>query len=127
METVRRKLKSSPSNVLQSKLKELRTRVKHLVSHYRAHFFETLDVNLHNNPKRFWSLFKLKTKDSTVPGNVSIGASKSDSAPIRSAFCPRDIAELFNDYFASVLNSNDDQADSSTFPSPQCANLRCRN
>ena len=107
-ETVRRKLKSSPSDVLQSKLKELRTRVKHLVSHYRAHFFETLDVDLHNNPKRFWSLFTLKTNDSTVPGNVSMGASKSDMAPIRSASCPRDIAELFNDYFASVLNSDDD-------------------
>ena len=46
-----------------------------------------------------------------------MGASKSHTAPIRSASCPRNTAELFNDYFASVLNSDEDLADSSTFPS----------
>ena len=115
-ETVRRKLKSTPSDVLRVKFKELRAKVKQLVSYYRAHFFQSLDADLHTNPKRFWSLFKLKTKDSTVPGNVSLGASESDSAPVRSASCPRDIAEVFNDYFASVLNTDDDQTNSSTGP-----------
>lgn len=38
-ETVRRKLKSTPSDALLAKFKELRARVKQLVSHYRAHFF----------------------------------------------------------------------------------------
>ena len=76
-ETVRRKLKSIPSDVLRVKFKELRARVKQLVSYYRAHFFQSLDADLHTNPKRFWSLFKLKKKDSTAPGNVSSGARSS--------------------------------------------------
>ena len=99
------------------KFKELRARVKQLVSYNRAHFFQSLDADLHTNPKRFWSLFKLKTKDSTVPGNVSLGASESDSAPVRSASCPQDIAKVFNDYFASVLNTDDDQTNSFIFSS----------
>jgi hypothetical protein len=50
-----------------------------------------------------------------------MGASESDTASVRSASCPRDIAELFNDYFTSVLNSNDDLIDSTTLPSTtQC-------
>lgn len=113
---MRRKLKSTPSDVLRVKFKELRARVKQIVSCYRAHFFQTLDADLYTNLKRFWSLFKLKTKDSTVPGNVSL-ASESDLAPVRSASCPRDTAEVFNDYFASVLNTDDDQTNSSTFSS----------
>ena len=91
--------------------------MKRLVWYYRAHFFQSIDADLHTNPKRFWSLFKLKKKDSTVPGNVSLGGSESDSAPVRSASCPRDIAEVFNDYFASVLNTDDDQTNSSNFSS----------
>ena len=43
------------------------------------------------------------------------------TASVRSASCPQDIAELFNDYFTSVLNSNDDLIDSTTLPSTtQC-------
>ncbi|CAB4040859.1 Hypothetical predicted protein, partial [Paramuricea clavata] len=120
-ESVRRKLKSSPTDALWNKFKELRTRVKQLISNGRAHFFETLDVDIQNNPKRFWSLFKLNSRDSSVPRIVSMGASESDTASVRSASCPRDIAELFNDYFTSVLNKNDDLIDSTTLLSTtQC-------
>jgi hypothetical protein len=50
-----------------------------------------------------------------------MGASESDTAAVRLASCPRDIAELFNDYFTSVLNSNDDLIDSTALPSTtQC-------
>jgi hypothetical protein len=50
-----------------------------------------------------------------------MGASESDTASVRLASCPRDIAELFNDYFTSVLNSNDDLIDSTALPSTtQC-------
>ena len=121
----RRKLKSSPSDALQSKFKEFYSREKHLVSHYRAHFFETLDVDLHNNPKRFWSLLKLKTKDSTVPRNVPMEASESATCSL--SVLPRDIAELFTDYFASVLNKgNQVRPVHLPFPPPPCVNLRCR-
>jgi hypothetical protein len=50
-----------------------------------------------------------------------MGASESDTASVRSVSCPRDIVELFNDYFTSVLNRNDDLIDSTTLPpTTQC-------
>ena len=42
-ETVRRKMKSFPTDALRRKFKELRSRVKHLISDSRARFFETLN------------------------------------------------------------------------------------
>jgi hypothetical protein len=68
----------SPTDALWNKFKELHTRVKQLISNGRAHFFETIDADIQNNPKRFWSLFKLKSRDSSVPRIVSMGASESD-------------------------------------------------
>ena len=71
-ETVRRQLKSSSSSSLMEKFKELQNKVKQPVNESRTHFFETIDVDLCNNPKRFWSVFKLKSKSSSVPEIVSI-------------------------------------------------------
>ena len=79
--------------------------VKQLISEGKARFFETLEDDLRNNSKRFWSFFKLKTKDSSVPAKVSMGVGGSDPTSVQPASCPRDIVELFNVYFSSVLNS----------------------
>jgi hypothetical protein len=82
-----------------------------------ARFFETLEEDLHNNSKSFWSLFKPKTKDSSVPRRVSMGVGGSDPTSVQSVSCPRDIVEFFNVYFSSVLNGNDDPIYSITPPS----------
>ena len=116
-ETARRKLKSFPTDALRNKFRELRAKVKQLISEGKARFFETLENDLRNNSKRFWSLFKLKTKDSCVPGKVSMGVGGSDPTSVQSASCPGDIVELFNVYFSSVLNGNDNPIDSITPPS----------
>ena len=70
-EAIRRKLKRSHTNYLRNRFKELRTKVKSMVSERRAHFFNSLlDLEFKRHPKRFWSIFKLKSKTSSVPERV---------------------------------------------------------
>jgi CRISPR/Cas system-associated exonuclease Cas4 (RecB family) len=57
-EAVRRKLRSSPSDALLAKFKELRIKVKKIVRESRERFYNFLDANFQTNPKRFWSIFK---------------------------------------------------------------------
>ena len=80
-ETVRRKLKSFLNDALMNKFK----------------VYENINDDLRNNLKRFWSIFKLKNKSSSVPETVYMG---SDSSADFSASCPGDVAELFNKYFS---------------------------
>ena len=80
--------------------------MKQLVNESRAHFFETIDVDLRNNPKRFWSVFKLKSKSSSVPEIVSM-RSGSDAVYI---------AELFSKYFTSIISAHDNETDFTTPP-----------
>ena len=110
-------MKSFPTDALRRKFKELRSRVKHLISNSRARFFETLNEDLPNNNKRFWSLFNLKTKDSSVPEKVSMKVSGLEPASVHSASCPRDVAEIFNVYFSSVLNNDHQEIERRTSPS----------
>ena len=51
---------------------------------------------------------QFSNKCSTVPESVSLRTTESNTATVRTASCPHDIAELFNNYFESVLNSDDD-------------------
>ncbi len=39
---------------------------------------------------------------------MSLRMTESNTETVRTAFCPHDIADLFNNYFASVLNSDED-------------------
>ena len=100
--------KSFPTDALRITYKELCTKVKRLISESRAHFFDNITHDLQSNPKRLWSIFKQKNKCSTVPESVSLRTTESNTATVCTASCPHDIAELFNNYFASVLNSDDD-------------------
>ncbi len=97
-----------------NKFKNLRKNVKQLVNESRTHFFENINDDLHNNPKRFWSIFKLKNKSSSVPETVYIG---SGSTAEFSTSCPGDVAELFNKYFSTIITTDNNVNDSST-PSP---------
>ena len=74
---------------------------------------------LHNNPKRFWSLFKLYSKRASVPEKVTMGSTGGDSVPAHSACSPGDIAEFFNDYFLSIVSGSDllSNCDNPTAPS----------
>jgi hypothetical protein len=61
-EAVRRKLRSSPSDALLAKFKELRIKGKKMVRESRERFYNSLDANFQTNLKRFWSIFKLNNK-----------------------------------------------------------------
>ena len=107
-EAVRRKLKTSPTASLKTKFRELRANVKKMVKSSRKNFFSSLDVNFQLNPKRFWSIFKLTNKESSIPESMSMGnADVSASSQFRTASTPITIAEIFNNYFSSVFTNSD--------------------
>ena len=62
-EAVRKKLKSSPSDSLNNRFKQLRANVKKLIRESRSKFFSSLNTTFQANPKRFRSIFKLKTNN----------------------------------------------------------------
>ena len=104
-ESVRKKLKLLPRNeILRDKFKTLRARTKHLIRESRANYFESLDIR--SQPKRFWSIFKLTNKSSNFPDVMSLGSVNADgrSEQPTTASTPKEIAQLFNHYFASVFS-----------------------
>ena len=106
---MRRKLRSSPSDALLAKFKKLRTKVQKMVRESRESFYSSLDDNFLTNPKRFWSIFKLNNKRSSVPDIMSMGnATEPKPSQPCTVSTPMAIANLFNRYFASVFNNDDE-------------------
>jgi hypothetical protein len=83
---------------LKVKFKEMRANVKKMISISRANFFDSLEDNFLSNPKRFWSIFKLSSKESRIPDTMSLGKDDGYSAQsqIRFASTPPTISEIFN-------------------------------
>ena len=81
--------------------------MKRLITESRCQFFENIIESLFNNPKRFCSGFKINSKRAIIPGTITIGSNGLDPDSARSASYPRDIAELFNDYFTSIVSGRD--------------------
>ena len=98
----------SPTDSLRAKFRELRAKVKDMVKESRTKFFKSLDSDLRNNPKRFWSVFKLRSKETNFPDTISMGVGEGVSTPTRTASTPADIASMFNDYFTSVFSAAED-------------------
>ena len=79
-----------------------------MVKTSRKNFFSSLDVNFQLDPKRFWSIFKLTNKESTIPESMSMGnADVSASSQFRAASTPITTAEILNNYFSSVFKNSD--------------------
>ena len=80
-----------------------------MVRESRESFYNSLDDNFLTNPKRFWSIFKLNNKRSSVPDIMSMGnaAEPKPSQPC-TVSTPMAIANLFNRYFTSVFNNDDE-------------------
>ncbi len=113
--TLRRKLRKSPASInLREKFKHLRATVKRMLHESRTNYINSICDDHGNNPKRFWSLFKLKSKSSNVPEKVSMGE-EGNSSSRKYAETPADVATLFNNYFTSIFTTDTDtSADSST-------------
>ena len=109
---IRQKLNLSPLSHLREKLNNLRKtfNYKCMLWNSRDEFLGSVESDLSANPKRFLSILKLNSKSHTIPDRVSTLLSASASTdpgnrtPLRSsAENPREIANLFNSYFASVF------------------------
>ena len=124
-ESVRRKLKHSSSTYLSAKFKQLRSMVKRMISDSRARFFESLEQDIKANPKRFWSVFKLGNKASSVPEQMSVPSSSKNTATgvtsVRKvvSISSVDIAEAFIQHFASVFSGDTEE------PRPQLPTISC--
>ena len=105
--SVRRKLRKSPTSInLREKFKHLiRTAIKKMLRESRSKYISSICDDHGNNPKRFWSLFKLKTKSCNVPEKVSVGV-EGDSRKYSET--PAGIATLFNNYFTSIFTNDPD-------------------
>ncbi|XP_068739481.1 uncharacterized protein [Montipora capricornis] len=106
-ESARQKFLSSPTDSLRAKFRELRAKVKNMIKESRTNFFNSLDSDLRNNPKRFWSVFKLSSKESTFSDTMSMGVGEGVSTPSHTASSLADIASMFNEYFTSVFSTKD--------------------
>ena len=63
-------LKKSPTDYQQQKYRDMRAKAKTLIGDI---YFSSLDSDLARQPKRFWSFFKLKKKNSELPWNDELG------------------------------------------------------
>jgi hypothetical protein len=90
-----------------------------MVRESRERFYNSFDAIFQTNPKRFWSIFKLNNKQSSVPHIMSMGnAAEPESSQTYdvSTPTPTAIANLFNRYFTSVFNSDHDKMDPPSSP-----------
>ena len=109
-ESIRQMVKLSPSRHLREKLKNLRKTVKRMLWNSRDEFLGSVESDFNTNPKRFLSILKLNSKSHTIPDrdltpiSASAPTDPGNRTPLRSsAENPREIANLFNFYFASVF------------------------
>ena len=117
-ETIRRKLKANPTLHLQEKYRKMRSEVKRLLRESRENFFSSINDSFANNPKRFWSVMKQKSKKCSIPDCISMPAPSSSTDQVDPSSAA-EIAEMFNTYFASVFTTDnlpDSSEESSTDP-----------
>ena len=101
----RTKKSPSPSKHLINKFKDLRSKIKRMLRNNRLDYMNSICASHQNNQKRFWSFFKLKSKISNVPGKVLMEISETERVYVDEN---TDIANMFNQYFASIFTKDQD-------------------
>ncbi len=96
------------TDYLKEKFSRLRAQVKKAIKESRESFFQSLGTTLKINPKRFWSIFKIKSNSSSVPNSVSRICANNPESRLQ-ASTPHNIASMFNEYFHSVYASDLEQ------------------
>jgi hypothetical protein len=123
-DSIRRKLKVSPTSYLTEKYKNMRSKIKRLLNESRENYFREIDSSFRVNPKCMWSVLRQKSKSCSISDRISMPAAtttsspngqlgslhvshgdQSDQSPRPTAANPVEIATFFNTYFASVFSS----------------------
>jgi hypothetical protein len=73
----------------------------------RLDYINSICASLEHNPKRFWSFFKIKSKVSNIPLKVSVKYGENQNQRTYSNNNV-DIANTFNEYFASIFTHDHD-------------------
>ena len=86
-----------------------------MIRESRTRFFESLEQDIKENRKRFWSIFKLSDKVRSVPQQMSLPSNSQDTAtrvpPDRKVVSSSvDIAEAFNQPFTSKFLSDTEES-----------------
>ena len=102
-DSIRKILKQRASSVLREKFRSLRSEIKRRLCECREAFFADMESNLKLNLKRFWSILKVKSKHKNIPETITMAT--SDNSRVK-ASTPREVAELFNQYFVLVFASD---------------------
>ena len=100
--SARIKAKSTQLSIHWERFKELRSRIKKLISRKRKEYYTSLVESLYSNPKRFWTIFSQKTKKHTVPEKVSIADGAGGRKFIEG---PKLVADTFNQFFFSSYST----------------------
>ncbi len=95
--TARKRYLRKGTEYLRVKFSKLRSEVKKALQRSRESFFSSLGNTLYVNPKRFWTIFQLKSSSGSIPGSVSSSDSNHSESRIH-ANTPNDVATLFNKY-----------------------------
>lgn len=98
-ETARRAYRKYGGDGRLSKFKELRRDVKRLIEFKYVEYSKSIGESITENPKRFWSFFRYKTRSNSIPDIVSYkGQLHRDS---------HSQAEAFNQFFFSTFTSDE--------------------
>ena len=99
--TAWRRAKSSMKQKDKCTFKKIRRKLKKTIKGKYSKFINNLSEEVSDNPKRFWSFFRSKTKVKSVPQLVSDGDSSSSDL--------HDKVGMFNKYFQSVFEDKSDE------------------
>ena len=99
-ETARRAAKRTNSSTMWVKFKQLRRELKHLMDMKFKEYTMALGESIKDNPKRFWSYFRCKTKTDSIPARVIHNKHFFTSEV--------DKAEAFNNFFFSTFTKDKD-------------------
>ena len=93
-----KRLKSSGSQALFMRFKELRKKTKRLINHSYSQYLLSLSEKLQDNPKHFWSFYSMKSKAKRIPETVTYGNTCSTDLTSK--------VQLFNEFFQSIYTKS---------------------
>lgn len=107
-ERVRRRARRTDSPYQWSKFRKIRSEVKKLIKFNRRNYIDKLGNSLKSNPKKIWSYYKLITKTSRIPSEISYGQVNATNH--------MDQENLFNAFFHSVFAPDDSSVNIDQLP-----------